>query len=258
MMINRLKEKLKQGESVFGSWIETTSIDNAEILANVGADFIMIDGEHGAMNFETAGKMISQIKYTTTTPLLRVPGNDMFIIKQYLDTGAAGIMIPMVNSKAEAEKAVSYCNYPPKGVRGIGAGRNCLFVNQLNEYLTYAIEGEGILVILQIEHIDAVNNIDEILSVPGIDVAFVGPFDLSASMDLLGQIEHPQVLDAIDKVLISCKNHNIIPGTITTPEQIKKHINQGFRILIGGMDGQLLFEGGKKMVEEFKNVIKSN
>jgi len=255
-MINQLKQKLLAGKSVFGPWIETTSIDNAEILANIGADFIMIDGEHGAMDFETAGRMISQIKYTNTSPLLRVPGNDMFIIKQYLDTGAAGIMIPMVNSKAEAEKAVSFCNYPPKGVRGIGAGRNCLFANQLNEYLSYSTEGDGILVILQIEHIDAVNNIDEILTVPGIDIAFVGPFDLSASMNLLGQIDHPKILEAIDKVLISCKKHNIIPGTITTTERLKKHIDQGFRVLIGGMDGQFIFEGGRKLVEEFKDAIK--
>lgn len=255
-MINQLKQKLLAGESVFGPWIETTSIDNAEILANIGADFIMIDGEHGAMDFETAGRMISQIKYTNTSPLLRVPGNDMFIIKQYLDTGAAGIMIPMVNSKVEAERAVSYCNYPPKGVRGIGAGRNCLFANKLNEYLSYSTEGDGILVILQIEHIDAANNIDEILTVPGIDIAFVGPFDLSASMNLLGQIDHPKVLEAIDKVLISCKKHSVIPGTITTTERMKKHINQGFRVLIGGMDGQFIFEGGRKLVEEFQDAIK--
>lgn len=254
-MINRLKEKLIQGNCVYGLWIETASIDNAEILANVGADFIMIDGEHGAMGFETAGKMVSQIKYTQTTPLLRVPWNNIFVIKQYLDTGADGIMIPMVNSKEEAQKAISYCTYPPKGVRGIGAGRNCLFANKLNEYLNYSIEDKGLLIILQIEHKDAVDNIDEILSVPGIDVAFVGPFDLSASMGLLGQIDHPDVLKEIDKVLISCKKHNIIPGTITTCDKIKKHINEGFRMLIGGMDGQLLFEGAQQMVKEFKSVV---
>ncbi len=256
-MVNSLKEKLLKGECVFGTWIETSSVDNAEILAQVGVDFIMIDGEHGAMNFETAGKMISQIKYTKTVPLLRVPWNNIDTLKQYLDTGTSGVMIPMINSKEDALKAVSYCNYPPKGVRGFGIGRNTLFSGKMMEYLNSVLEENNIIVIVQIEHIDAVNNIDEILSVPGIDVAFIGPFDLSASMGILGRIEHPKVLEAIDKVLLSCKKHNIVSGIITTPEKMKQHISQGFRMLLAGNDGQFLFEGGQQMVSEFKKALQN-
>ena len=198
-MKNSIKEKLQSGKCVYGPWMMTSSTDTAEILSNVGCDMIMIDGEHGAMGLETAGRLISQIKYTPTTPLLRVPWNDISMVKQGLDTGASGIMIPMINSKEEAELAVQYCHYPPKGVRGFGAGRASLFGINSESYLRYA--KEEILVILQIEHFKAVEAIDEILSVPGIDVAFIGPFDLSTSMGMMGQFDHPDMQAAMTKVI---------------------------------------------------------
>lgn len=249
-MKNSIKEKLNAGKCVYGPWMMTASTDTAEILSNVGCDMIMIDGEHGAMGFETAGRLISQIKYTPTTPLLRVPWNDISLVKQGLDTGASGVMIPMINSKEEAERAVQYCHYPPKGIRGFGAGRASLFGVNSDSYLHYA--KEEILVILQIEHVKAVDAIDEILSVPGIDVAFIGPFDLSASMGLIGQLDHPAMQTAMSKVVDACSRHNVVPGIMTGPGLMEKHIDLGFRFLLGGIDSMFIHQGAKQCLEEFE------
>ncbi|MFJ8063273.1 HpcH/HpaI aldolase/citrate lyase family protein [Psychrobacillus sp. NPDC096426] len=250
MKKNIIKEKLNAGKCVYGPWMMTASIDTAEILSNVGCDMIMIDGEHGAMNLETAGRLISQIKYTETTPLLRVPWNDITMVKQGLDTGASGIMIPMINSKEEAERAVQYCHYPPKGIRGFGAGRASLFGINSESYSQYA--KEEILVILQIEHFNAVDAIDEILSVPGIDVAFIGPFDLSSSMGLMGQFDHPDMQSAMVKVIDSCARHNVVPGILTEPGLMANHIDLGFRFLLGGIDAMFIHQGAKQCLEEFE------
>lgn len=253
-MKNQLKEKLDSGEIVYGPWMMTGSTDTAEILANVGCDMLIIDGEHGSMSLETAGKLISQIKYTSTTPLLRVPASDMTMIKQGLDTGTSGIMIPMINSKEEAELAVQYCHYPPKGVRGFGAGRANLYSINIEEYLPYAMN--EILVILQIEHYKAIENIDEILSVPGIDVAFIGPYDLSSSMGIMGQINHPEMQKAKEKVIEACKKYNVTPGIMTAPGLIEEHVKAGFKFLLGGIDAMFIHQGAKQCLDEFQKITK--
>ncbi|HVI20636.1 MAG TPA: aldolase/citrate lyase family protein, partial [Bacillus sp. (in: firmicutes)] len=136
MRKNSLKQKLLH-ESAFGTWIMTNSLDNAEILAHTGTDFIMIDAEHGSMDIETAGRMVSIIRGTHATPLIRVAGNEVSLIKRALDTGVSGVMIPMVNTKEEAEHAVRSCKYPPVGIRGIGAGRAVLFGSGAKEFEDY-------------------------------------------------------------------------------------------------------------------------
>jgi len=172
----------------------SSGLDTAEIISYAGADCIMIDGEHGSMDIETAGRMVSLIKNTKTSPLLRVAYNEISLVKRGLDTGASGIMIPMVNTKEEAMKAVQLCKYPPIGIRGMGASRAVLFGAGADEYADYYSKAnDEILVIIQIEHYIAVENIEEILSVPGIDIAFVGPADMSMSMGLSGQMNHPDV-----------------------------------------------------------------
>jgi 2-keto-3-deoxy-L-rhamnonate aldolase RhmA len=248
-MKNSLKEKLNSGKSVFGTWQMTNSADVAEILAHAGSDCIMIDGEHGSMDIETAGRLVTAIKTTNTVPLLRVPWNEIATIKRGLDTGAQGIMIPMVNSKEEAERAVSYCKYPPVGVRGLGAGRATLFGAMGGSYFPDA--NQEVLVIIQIEHYKAVEAVEEILSVPGIDIAFVGPGDLGMSMEL--PMESPKLEDSFKKVLAACKPNNVVPGILTWSGGVKRHLDLGFRLLLGGIDGQILFNGAKQLIDEFKN-----
>ncbi|WP_338447719.1 aldolase/citrate lyase family protein [Niallia oryzisoli] len=257
MRKNTLKEKINQKNRVFGTWIMTNSLDNAEILGHTGVDFIMIDAEHGSMDLESAGKMVSVIRGTRATPLLRAAGNEKSLIKRGLDTGASGIMIPMVNTKEEAEEAVSYCKYPPDGVRGMGAGRAVLFGAAAEDYEDYyARANEELLVILQIEHYSAVDNIEEILSVPDIDIAFIGPYDLSTSMGLQGQLNHPDVLKSYQKVIAACEKYNVTPGIMTWTDGIQQHLDMGFKFLLGGMDGAILYNGVKQLVSEFNSFTK--
>lgn len=259
MKKNSLKEKLENKEAVFGTWIMTNSLDNAEILSHSKADFIMIDAEHGSMDIETAGRMISIISGSQVIPLLRVPWNDLSQIKRGLDTGAAGIMIPMVNSKDEAERAVKLCKYPPVGVRGIGAGRAVLFGADSEEYSDYYEQANNeVLVIVQIEHFTAVENIDEILSVPGIDIAFVGPYDLSTTMGLQGQLNHPDLLKNCQKVVDACHKYGVTPGIMTWSGGMEQHLQLGFRFLLGGIDGAILFKGVKDLLYEFNNSVSQN
>ncbi|MEL7647882.1 MAG: aldolase/citrate lyase family protein [Sedimentibacter sp.] len=251
-MKNTLKEKLEQGKAVFGSFVVTNGLDNAEIMAHTGADCLMIDGEHGSMDLETAGKMISVIRNTKTTPLLRVANNDIALVKRGLDTGAHGLMIPLINTREEAEKAVQYSKYPPVGVRGMGLGRAVLFGAKADEYTDYfAKANDEVLLIVQVEHYTAVENIDEILSVPGIDIAFVGPMDLSTSMGISGQLDHPDVIKNCEKVIEACRKHNVVPGTMTWAGAMKKHMDMGFKFLLGGIDGIILYNGMRQLVDEF-------
>jgi 2-keto-3-deoxy-L-rhamnonate aldolase RhmA len=249
-MKNTLKEKLSAGKCAFGTWQMTNSADVSEILAHAGSDCIMIDGEHGSMDIETAGRLVTTIKTTGTVPLLRIPWNDMAMVKRGLDTGAYGIMIPMVNSKEEAERAVSYCKYPPVGVRGMGLGRAMLWGGGIGEYFPSA--NQELLTIIQIEHYKAVEAIDEILSVPGIDIAFVGPGDLGMSMGVA--MDSPKLDDSFKKVITACKKNNIVQGILTWTGGIKKQLDMGFRFFLGGVDGQILFAGAKQITDEFQRV----
>lgn len=247
---NQLKEKLVRGDRVIGTWIMTCGLENAEIMARAGLDFIMIDGEHGCMDVETAGRMVSLIRPTQTAPLLRVEWNHIATIKRGLDTGAYGIMIPFINSKEEAEQAVSYCKYPVRGLRGNGLGRATTFGVDM-EYMSVA--DQEVLVILQIEHYKAVENIDAILSVPGIDVAFIGPADMSTSMGIAGQLDHPDVIQNCKTVEEACRRHNVIPGILCgSPGSIQRNIDMGFRFLLSGMDSMMLYTGCRQLITEFQ------
>jgi 2-keto-3-deoxy-L-rhamnonate aldolase RhmA len=257
MRKNTLQEKLRNKQRVFGTWIMTNSLDNAQILGHTGADFIMIDAEHGSMDIETAGRMVSVIRGTDATPLIRVAENDKSWVKRGLDTGAEGVMVPMVNTKEDAENAVSYSKYPPAGVRGTGAGRAVLFGAGADEYENYyAQANDEVLVIVQIEHYEAVENIEEILSVPGIDIAFVGPYDLCASMGLNGQPNHLDVQESCRKVIAACEKYNVTPAIMTWSGAIEQHVDMGFKFLLGGMDGEILYKGVKNLIHEFNDFTK--
>jgi len=252
---NALKEKLSAGKAAFGTWIMTSGLDNAEIIANAGADAIMIDGEHGGMDIETAGRMISLIRATPTTPLLRVAWSEMSLIKRALDTGAGGIMIPMINTGEEAQKAVEMCKYPPVGIRGVGASRATLYASGAPKYADYiATANDEVLVILQIESYKAVENAEDIISVPGVDIVFIGLSDLSQSMGIPGQMNHPEVIEACKKVVACCMKHGVIPATVTWPGGIQQHLDQGFRLLLGGADSAILYQGVKALVTEFEDL----
>jgi len=253
---NVLKDKLRQGKPVIGTMITTGGVDTAEIISYTGADFIMIDGEHGSMGIETVGIMISLIKNSKVTPLVRVACNEMSVIQIGLNTGTYGIMIPMVNTKEDAMKAVQFCKYPPLGIRGVGPNRAVLFGAGADEFADYHLTANNeILVIVQIEHYAAVENIDDILSVQGIDIAFIGPRDLSMSMGIPGQVNHPDIQKSCLKVVESCEKYNVIPGIVTSTNKLEQHLNMGFKFLQCGTDSSFLYNGVKQIVNDFKSFI---
>jgi 2-keto-3-deoxy-L-rhamnonate aldolase RhmA len=224
----------------------------AEILAQAGFDWLWIDMEHAALNLETAHRMIQATQGTETVPIVRVAWNLHWLAKHVLDMGAMGVIMPQVSSKQEAVDAVQALRYPPEGVRGLFPGFAALrWGLPVPEYLKIA--NKEIMAILLIEHIEAVNRIDEILTVPGIDLIFVGPGDLSASMGLLGQATHTRVEEAVQKVLAATKKAKVPAGIMAvTPDDANRRIQQGFQFILVGTDMGLLTSGAKGMLGQIK------
>lgn len=244
---------LKEREVAIGAWISVLNPEAVRATADTGVDWILFDTEHGPPSIETVDRLIQGMKGAKAIPLVRVVWNDMNAIKRGLDTGAYGVVVPWVSSKEEAAKAVRFCRYAPEGVRGCAPGRAArAWGITSNEYLKIA--NDEIMIIVQIERQEAVENIEDIISVEGVDATFIGPSDLSASMGLIGQPWHPKVVKAIDKVCEACKNSNITAGIAYTRgvEHINELIDQGFQLIGVGSDVQFLVRGGCELVELIK------
>ncbi len=251
---NKTKQKLKEGLACVGLFLCHASYDWAELLSKIGFDWVLLDMEHGSIHFDMLPWVLAATSGGDATPLVRVPSNDPVDVKLVLDNGAQGVMFPQINSKEEAVKAVSACRYPPDGIRGVGPRRASLYYTQLYDYLKTA--NQEIMTIVQIETREAVSHINEILSVPGIDVAFVGPADLSASMGYITsfpKIER-EVLDAIITVLEACKKLNVVPGIWGgTVEDVNQYVERGFRFVALGEDADYM----AKVKEDLEKIKKA-
>ena len=232
-----LKQKLKNNELTIGSWIMIGHPISVEVMALAGFEWLVIDMEHTAIDINTAQNLITTIQANDIKALVRVSKNEEVIIKKVLDIGADGIIVPMVNSKEEAVKAVEFAKYPPIGKRGVGLYRASKYGVKFEEYKKWV--EEELVIIAQIEHIDGVNNIEEILQVEGIDGTIIGPYDLSGSMGYPGEFEGNDVKKAVQKVLNKCKEYNIPSGfhvVDTNPEKLKQKIKEGCTFLAYGID----------------------
>jgi 2-keto-3-deoxy-L-rhamnonate aldolase RhmA len=239
---NRVKEMLKSNELTVGAWVNFGTPDSAEILANMDLDWLVFDTEHGPWSIETVQQLIQATAATQTVPIVRVAWNDLVLIKRALDIGAYGIIIPWINTKKEAIKAVRATKYPPKGIRGAGPRRAALFGLKTREYLDAA--DDLILVIAQIETEEAINNLEDIISVEGIDAVFIGPHDLSWSLGLHGNQRHPENLRAIDRVLEIANKNNVPAGIYTLgPDLNKTMIDKGFKFVVLGSDMSFMING---------------
>ncbi len=230
MKKNRVKELWGEGKATVGTWLVLGSPIVAEITAHMGFDWVVIDTEHGSIDIGTTQSIIQAILTTDTVPLVRVPWNDPMSIKRALDAGAYGLVIPMVNSREEAINAVQACRYPPVGVRSYGGPRARLYGGV--DYFEHA--NEELALIVQIEHVDAVNRVDEILSVEGVDGFFIGPSDLAISMGLKPGLDNtdPRHIAAVSKVLASGKKHHAAGGIlVSSPEAVNERIAQGFQFI---------------------------
>ncbi|HOK80730.1 MAG TPA: HpcH/HpaI aldolase/citrate lyase family protein [bacterium] len=247
---NILKKKLKEGKSAIGAFVITAHPTIAEVMARAGFDWLVFDMEHGVIGIESVEAMAQAVSGTSTVPLVRVPWNDFVVIKQVLDTGIMGLIIPMVNTPQQAQQAISATRYPPEGIRGIGPHRAGGFGSWLAEYFERA--NDNILVVIQIEHVDAVRNLESILSVKGIDCVFIGANDLAASMGFLKNPSHQEVQKNIKYILDVCKKRGIPCGLVATGSQINERIEEGFQFIAVGHDMSLLATACRKTLSEIK------
>ena len=238
--MSKTKDKLRRGEPVFGGWSLTGHPAVAEIMAAEGFDFIGVDMEHTPTSVEGFYHNV----------LARLPACDPVIAKQVLDMGAAGIIVPSVNSPAEAAQSVAMAKFPPDGVRGASLCRATGFGRDFDEY--FKNHNREVIVVVMLEHINAVQQADVILATPGIDAAFIGPYDLSASMGLAGQLNHPDVLAAQQTILDACRRHNVAPGIHVVPvdaAEVRRRCEQGFRFIACGLDTLFIREGCRQMLK---------
>ena len=236
---NWVKRELASGKSTIGGWVTIAHPTVAEIMAQAGFDWLVIDMEHGVIGIESVQMLIQAMSGTETIPIVRVPWNDQVIIKQVLETGAWGLVIPQIRSAKEAEDAISACRYPPAGIRGIGCQRPARFGVCFEEYLHGA--NAEILVVIQIENVQAVKCLKEILAVKGVDAILIGTNDLSSSMGFFGQPTHPEVLRVVGGIRASAQAAGIPAGIVAlSPEDANQRISEGFQFIFLGQDTNLL------------------
>ena len=251
-----LKEKLVKRELTVGSWLSFGYTPVCEMMANSGFDWLVIDMEHTSIDFNQAFQLIQIIDLAECVPLVRVGSNDPLIIKRVLDAGAHGVIVPMVNSAKDAQKAVDAVYYPPFGSRGVGLARAQDYGIGFDRYKKWA-ERE-IILIVQIEHIDAINNLDSIISTKGVDGFIIGPYDLSGSIGVMGVLDHPSVIKALEKVEkvidedITVGGYHIVHSN---HEELVSRIKRGYKFIAYGDDMVFLAE---KLQEEVKflNIVR--
>lgn len=240
-MSNRVKERLKQGLPTVGTWIDLPEPAVAEILAAYGMDWLLIDTEHGPMGWETVENLLRAMRGTEVVPLIRVAGNDPFLIKQALDRGAMGVLVPMINSAEEARAAVAAAKYPPEGIRGLAGTRASRYGLDMGTYVERW--NRDVLVVLQVETRAGLENVEAIAAVPGVDVLFIGPNDLSAGLGIFRQYDHPTFQEAVRRIRDAAVKHGVAPGYMgRDAASVLAKVGEGFTFVAAGTDVGLLKE----------------
>ncbi|HSE92837.1 MAG TPA: aldolase/citrate lyase family protein [Methylomirabilota bacterium] len=251
MIANHVRHALRAGKPQFGTLLNFGDPLVAEMMAATGFDWLLVDTEHGPIDLAALATMFATITRYPVAPLVRVHAVAEENFKRVLDAGAWGVLAPNVRTREQAELAVSACKYPPAGVRSLGAGRFPLsFKTDPPTY--FARANEEILVIVQIEHVEAVKNIDAILSVPGVDALYVGPNDLCASMGLAPSLEppHREFDDAMRAVLAAARRHGVAPGIhAATTGTVNRRIAEGWT-LVGMLNDQRLLANAARTIRD--------
>jgi 4-hydroxy-2-oxoheptanedioate aldolase len=252
MRANPVKRALQAGQPSVGTWLSLGSITAARFMARAGFAWLTVDIEHSLVDWETATHMFASITDAGCTALARVPSNRHDHIKRVLDNGAHGIVVPMVNSREEALAAVAAAKYPPAGNRSVGGSVHALnFAATANDY--YAHADEEILVVLQCEHIQAVEDAEAIFSVPGIDAIFVGPNDLAASMRSKDgkPPSAEETTRAMKHILETCKKHKVPAGLhCGTAEEVLHRIEEGWQFIAVASELRLMLNAANEVVQK--------
>ncbi|HEX5689222.1 MAG TPA: aldolase/citrate lyase family protein, partial [Roseiflexaceae bacterium] len=248
---HNFRARLLRGDTLIGSMIALPSPEVAEIMAQVGFDWLFLDAEHGV--FEARDLQATLQAAGAAMPcVVRLPIAAEVPIKKALDIGAAGVIVPQVNSAEQAAQIVLWAKYAPFGARGVGIGRAHRYGLGLREYISTA--NERTAVIVQAEHGDAIENIEAIVRVEGVDAVLIGPYDLSASLGRMGQVDHPDVVGAIERVRQACHAAGKPIGIFgVSAEAVTPYIAKGFTLIVAGVDAILLGQAARALLGQLKS-----
>lgn len=238
--IKKIRVKLRKGEVTLGTWMQIPSAAVAEIIGDAGYDWAAIDLEHGSMSTAQLPNIFRAIELGGTVPLVRLAIGNAKEAKDALDAGAGGIIIPMIESAKQLESIINDSSWPPNGRRGVGFSRANLYGKYFD---TYSKEAQNPLIIAQIENIKAVDDIMDILNVKDLDAIIIGPYDLSASMGLTSQFNHPDYLNALKRIRNACLEKSIPLGIhIVSPDEkeLKEKINDNYQFIAYSIDAVFL------------------
>ena len=240
MRKNTMKQAMLESKVTYGPFVGYPSPAMTELMGWAGFDFVVIDCEHGVIDYESAENMIRAAELSGTTPILRIGMNEQQHIQRYLEAGAQGVMIPLINNAQQGKQVVDSVKYPPVGKRGGFSGRSAMFgVQEQAEYVKQA--NEETFVCLQIETPESIDNADEIINTEGADCIFFGPGDLSLNFGYPGQIDHPEVVSVIERLVKQTHEAGKISGTLgVTPELAKFWSDRGVQWIVSGATRFLL------------------
>jgi len=236
LAIQQLRDRLRSGGRTIGSWMQIPHASVAEIMGHAGFDWVAVDMEHGAVSVHQLPDLFRALELGGTLPLARLAQGHSKDCKQVLDAGAGGVIVPMVESAEQLMAVRDACRWPPAGTRGVGFSRANLFGKHFDAYRE---EAQAPLLVAMLEHIHAIDNLESILAVPGLDALLIGPYDLSASMGLTGQFEHPDFRTAMNRVRTQSALQRVPCGVHVVPpsiEQLKQRIAEGDRFLAYSLD----------------------
>lgn len=249
MRKNLTKEKINAGKTAYGVFVNMGCPAIVEILGLIGFDFVVFDAEHGPMGVESCEHMVRAADNVNITPIIRVAVNTPQNILRYLDIGALGVQMPMINTKADAESVLRAVKYPPEGRRGLAGVRVADYglTGPLGDYVKEA--NQETMVIIHVETMQAVDNLKETLCIPGVDVIFIGPTDLSSAMGYPGQVNHPEVQKMIDNLVKEIRTAGKAAGTVAYDlDALRKRKEQGFQY-IAYIIGQMIVKSGREYLE---------
>jgi len=254
--MKNLKQRLLNGETLNGCWLNLGSAVTAEIVGLSGFDWVLIDLEHGAGSESTTLSQIQALEHTSAGVIVRAESTEPQRIHRVLDMGAEGVMCPKVRNAEEALKVVKGLHYPPFGNRGVAKMvRATQFAQNFNEY--YQKSRDQILGVVQIETIEVLRHLDEVAAIDGVDVLFIGPADLSMELGIFGQFDHPTFVEALNKIVAAAKKANKAVGILFfNPDDYQRYHDLGIRFLACGADATFVAEGARTMagkMSKFRN-----
>ncbi len=253
-----IKTQLRQGQVLIGSFFRIPSPDLVEIFGEAGFDFIVIDQEHGPLGTETVSNLVRACDLVGMPALVRVPDNQPWLIQHALDVGALGILVPQVGTAAAAEQVVRSSKFAPEGARGVCRNVRAARYSARDRFKYFQESNRDTLVAVQIEGKEGVDNLASILKVPGLDMVFLGPYDLSQSLGIPGQVDHPRVTSAMEEVIAMCRRAGVVAATYADNIDVAvQWAKRGVQFLCVGIDTALIYDLTRKMVAQFRSAARS-